>query len=203
MMHTGGHLGTSERSSSRNFLFDFENGSNYTPKSPAPKVLRRFSSEAPPTVCDPRQHSLKLPQIPARFATPPVRSGSSAIRPSIAPNRRRFSQGSSGICCVLHERSGRPADQSGNSFEVHYRGHTSVAEFRGMDRAMRSRPDHGLLTIRLGKSCRPCDGRPYRDNNGPCRIRPFPPPLSARNVAGANDTSAFGPFIIPYPVLRW
>jgi hypothetical protein len=36
---------------SRNFFFDFENGSDYTPESPAPTVLRRFSSGAPPTVC--------------------------------------------------------------------------------------------------------------------------------------------------------
>jgi hypothetical protein len=49
---TGSEAGTFSR-----FAHDYRE----IAKSPAPTVLRRFSSGAPPTVCDPRQHSKIAP----------------------------------------------------------------------------------------------------------------------------------------------
>ena len=76
---------------------------------PVHDTVKRFSSGALPTVRHPHPHSPKLPHLWPTFATPlltptrcrriplltgppstyPVGIGSSAIRPSIAPNRRR------------------------------------------------------------------------------------------------------------------
>jgi N-acetylglucosamine malate deacetylase 1 len=53
---------------SRNFLFDFEKGSDYIPKSPAPTVLRRFSSGAPPAICDRAGTARNCPRFQPAFA---------------------------------------------------------------------------------------------------------------------------------------
>src|ERR1019366_5192914 len=79
----------------RDFLFDLENGTLLHPSRPFATSCNDLSSGALPTVCRPHQHSPNCPICglllhTGPLSTYPVGIGSSAIRPSMAPNRRRF-----------------------------------------------------------------------------------------------------------------
>src|SRR5437660_7575906 len=123
---------------SRGFLFDREKPQHSTLVSPVRDAVKRFSSGALWTVCRRPLHGPKFLQLTLR--TPParysVRSGSSAIRPSTAPRRRRLRCPSLGTAsstahvspAVLASSPAVAADSSATSSRP---GHMATFEPRG------------------------------------------------------------------------
>src|SRR5205807_5366298 len=125
---------------SRGFLFDREKPHHSTLVSPVRDAVKRFSSGALWTVCRRPLHGPKFLQLTLR--TPParysVRSGSSAIRPSTAPRRRRLrcpSQEQPVVLRMLHQPTSRlpPAVAAVSSATSSRPLHMSTFEPRGED----------------------------------------------------------------------